>query len=140
MDFPVLLKQTVQSSDKFKCTHRILLWLLHPVKAAEQDLDTDQKIEFIPAAAQVTFSLGNRFAPPGFSCPCLYLEVYSDYCSWETHRTLPGSRYMMSCLESVLLNQHRLPALRAAPLSFNDNIRGPDGFVGQWLQSSECAV
>jgi len=49
MDFPVLLKQTVQSSDKFKCTHRILLWLLHPVKAAEQDLDTDQKIEFIPA-------------------------------------------------------------------------------------------
>ena len=63
MDFPVLPKQTVQSLEHVKCIHRIIRWLLHPVKAAKQDLDTDQKIEFSPAD-QATFPLGNRFAPP----------------------------------------------------------------------------
>lgn len=69
MDFPVLLKQTVQSSDKFKCTHRILLWLLHPVKAAEQDRDTDQKTKFFPAAAQATFSLRKQIRTPWLFMP-----------------------------------------------------------------------
>lgn len=125
MNFMVLSKQTVQSPEQVKCTHRIILWLPYPVETAEQNLDRNWET----SPTRAGHKSHHRALQGTFSIQILRLLQLGNVSSVENwvHNVLLGS---------IFLNQQMPPALWAGTLSFNDSDRVPD----EWLYKSMATI